>query len=432
MSFTLTRTFRRKPRKNGKTGSSFESTVSTPKRPALPASFFSPQIISFESKYATVMPLGEGSFGRVWKAVLKTDVSDEQAVIPFAVKEIKKLGLTEAQTRQLKLESSALAKLHHPNIIGFFERFEDQNFVHIVMEYVSGGTLANLIQRKQGCSESHAKKYIFQITSALEYCNRIGVVHRDIKPGNILVTGSLDSYPVVKLIDFGFSALVDLKIQAMETKKLNNWVGTLSYVSPEIVKRHIYNFKTDFWSLGVTMFEVLSGGVKPFDFDERKQGGKHEMMEKISEGCFGFEPVERWDTISMDAKDLILSLLTVEPDQRFGPRETLAHIWLQEAAELEYLQYLQTGTLTNSGKSSTASVRLSNSFKKLLQKNESDPASILKKLEHAANVVRFAKKLYSLKDEEVVGEDGGGGTKLRRTVQALETSQNFNQLDLSL
>lgn len=294
----------------------------------------------FEDGYLTEKPpLGKGGFGKVWKAFKKgtnsgsSSDSDTEIAIPFAVKEISKQNLSQSGLIGLKLEVEALKCLNHKNIIEFFEEYDEVDRVYIVMEYVTGGTLEEMLEKNIGFSEEYVKQYVYQITCALEHCKQKGVVHRDIKPGNILITGDVDDSPMVKLLDFGFSAIIDVKAENMEDKVLNKWCGTSFYASPEIVKRQTYNFKTDFWSLGVVIYELLSGGTKPFSFDVRERGSKTKMLKKIAANEWQFKPEHAWRSISEEAKELIENLLVLDVDERYGAKETLDHAWLTKELE---------------------------------------------------------------------------------------------------
>lgn len=288
--------------------------------------------LDFEDYFEVSPPMvGNGSYGSVWKCFKKTESWLETDVrIPFAAKIVDKSDLDEESKKSLQFEIEALTKLRHPNIISFYDRFEKAGVVTIVTEYIAGGTLKDWLQEGRFFSESTVRQYMFQLLSALDHCSEVGVVHRDIKPSNILVTVDINDQPLVKLIDFGFSAVVDLNEIPIEDHKFDSWMGTLEYASPELVNREPYNFKTDFWSLGVLMFELLSNGTKPFTYETTKRGSKKRMQERICRGEFKFEPKEEWRHVSSSAKDLLQKFLLVDVKSRFSSKEGLRHLWIAD------------------------------------------------------------------------------------------------------
>lgn len=269
--------------------------------------------------------IGEGSFGRIFKAYKKeeTDLSDENAV---AVKQLDKSKMKEKDFIQVEEEVNALEKLSHSYIIRFLSTYDTTDYYYIVMEFVVGSDLSNYLLDNGPMSEDHAKKCVYQIIAALSYCKKEGVVHRDIKPANVLITGDITEDPLIKLIDFGLCAIVDLKVQSTDEIHLNDWVGTLTYASPEILLQEEYNFKTDMWSLGVLTYEILAG-KKPFKYEKNKRYARKRFIKKIVNGKFSLGGKE-WKKVTMSAKRFIFSLMQVDVDNRMTPKEAKQHPWL--------------------------------------------------------------------------------------------------------
>lgn len=271
--------------------------------------------------------LGRGSFGSVYKAYKKNDRKENQTV--YAVKRLDKLEMDAEDLGLVEDEVDAMGKLRHPYIIRFKTKFESVEYFYIVMEYVTGGSLKEYIKEHDYMEESLAKNCVFQIASALDYCAQVGVIHRDIKPSNVLITGDIHSDPLIKLIDFGLSKIVNLKVHDVEAKVLDDWVGTISYSSPEIILERKYNYKTDIWSLGVLTFELISG-AKPFKKNKKARAARSKLISKIITGSFNFKaPI--WESISNNGKDFISSLLCVKMDDRISGKDVMLHPWLEES-----------------------------------------------------------------------------------------------------
>jgi NIMA (never in mitosis gene a)-related kinase len=143
-----------------------------------------------------------------------------------------------------KQEAEVLAKMKHPNIVSFIDSFEDESGnLCIIMEYCDGGDLHKKIysNKNDPYNEDQIIDWFFQITSALKHVHDNKTLHRDLKPMNIFMTGD----GVLKLGDFGLARVLENTMDMAKTR----W-GTLSYVSPELLKGLPYNNKSDVWALG--------------------------------------------------------------------------------------------------------------------------------------------------------------------------------------
>lgn len=158
-------------------------------------------------------------------------------------------------------EVEILTKLDHPNIVKYFETYIDNKYMYLVMEYVGGGELFEMItkQNNQVLSEEMAKTYIRKILSALQHIHAMNIVHRDIKPENIMLTKDGE----IKIIDFGLS-----KKQNKEGSMMRTIAGTPYYMAPEILSERPYTSKVDLWSVGVLLY-VFMCGYMPFNSDKR-------------------------------------------------------------------------------------------------------------------------------------------------------------------
>jgi len=243
-------------------------------------------------------PLGEGKFGRVYQAQEKA----HQRVV--ALKVLSKSQLSQFLAHnQLQREIEIHTHLVHPNVIRCFGYFYDASRVYLVLEYAEKGELYKFL-REAGCfPEEKAAKYITQLCDALSYCHSHGVVHRDVKPENLLLNYNGD----LKVSDFGWSVL------GPDTRR-RTLCGTLDYLPPEMLDGQDHNHMVDIWCIGVLLYEMLVGNP-PFE-----ALGYAATYSKIRQGTVSFP-----DSMSRDAKDLISSLLVKNPRERISLAEIRIH-----------------------------------------------------------------------------------------------------------
>jgi calcium-dependent protein kinase len=189
-----------------------------------------------------------------------------------------------------------LTKLDHPNIVKYYETYDDNKYMYLVMEYCDGGELFDKIasQKNQTFSEAEACVYMTKLFQAINHCHASNIVHRDIKPENIMIGKDKE----LKLIDFGLSKAKN------EKGKLHTIAGTPFYMAPEVLDGG-YSYKADIWSLGVLLYILLSGYL-PFQGD-----GRNEVFAKILGGQYHFNHKE-FAQVSEEGKDLIRKLLVVD------------------------------------------------------------------------------------------------------------------------
>ncbi len=207
--------------------------------------------------YRIVSPLGAGGMGEVY---LATDTRLNRHV---AIKILppSTTADTEAQRRMLR-EARLIATIEHPNVCTIFEIGEENERPYIVMQYVEGETLGQRMRRER-LSLAEAIDFGRQITSALAEAHKRGIVHRDIKPGNIMISSS----GVVKVLDFGLAkSFISDPYDATELviSRQNVVVGTTPYMSPEQLLGEPLDGRSDIFSLGVVLYEIAAG-KRPFD-----------------------------------------------------------------------------------------------------------------------------------------------------------------------
>ncbi|KAM3915072.1 NUAK family SNF1-like kinase 1 [Leptodactylus fuscus] len=257
---------------------------------------------SIKHRYQLLETLGRGTYGKVKKAM------DKSIGTLVAVKSIQKDKITDELDRvHLQREIEITALLKHEHIIQVFEVFESTDKIIIVMEYASNGELYDFINNKHQLPERDARRFFRQIVSAVHYCHKNGIVHRDIKLENILLDENLN----VKLADFGLSNLYH-KNQVLET-----YCGSPLYASPEIVKGLPYRGpEVDCWALGVLLYALIYGSM-PFDNSNYKI-----LADQIGSGQYRQPPH------LSGACGLIDWMLTVNPARRATIEDIANHWWV--------------------------------------------------------------------------------------------------------
>jgi serine/threonine protein kinase len=204
------------------------------------------------NRYTITARLGRGAMGTVYRA------TDTQSGRDVAVKVISsELAVDPDMLERFKREGKALSKLKHPNIVGFVDAFQHDEQYLIVMEYVSGGSLYELIKAGP-LSIEHGRQIALDLCDALIRAHRLNIIHRDLKPENVLI----DEDGTPKLADFGVARLSE----GTRMTRSGVQVGTPYYMSPEAWEGRTLDAQADIWSLGVVLFEMLAGQV-PFGGD---------------------------------------------------------------------------------------------------------------------------------------------------------------------
>ena len=251
--------------------------------------------------------IDKGGFGIV------LHVLDKQTNKEIAVKVINKIGKSHEYIEKKKKEIIILRKLNHPNIVKFYGFMETNNQLLIKMEYIKYGTLKHWINNRENITEEEASTIIRKILSAVEYLHNKQICHRDIKPGNIMISKKNDLNSI-KIIDFGLSN------QNFKNLVNNDYSGTYIYMAPELIEKKLYFISIDIWSIGILMFILLNKGKHPFYI---RGDNNKEIAEKIKKGKIKF-----YENISPMAKHLILKLLERNPCWRYTASQALKHPWI--------------------------------------------------------------------------------------------------------
>ncbi|XP_022852365.1 CDPK-related kinase 7-like [Olea europaea var. sylvestris] len=268
---------------------------------------------NFISHYELGEEMGKGHFGYTCAAKGKKGSLKGQDV---AVKVIPKSKMTTAiSVEDVRREVKILRALTgHENLVQFYDAYEDEDNVYVVMELCKGGELLDRILSRGGkYSEEDAKIIMVQILSVVAYCHFQGVVHRDLKPENFLFTSKDESSPL-KAIDFGLSDYLK------PDERLNDIVGSAYYVAPEVLHRS-YGAEADMWSIGVIAYILLCGS-RPFW--SRTESGIFRAVLK-ADPSFDEDP---WPSLSSDAVDFVKRLLNKDYRKRLTAVQALSHPWL--------------------------------------------------------------------------------------------------------
>jgi len=252
--------------------------------------------------------IGSGAFSTVHRA------NHRASQQYYAMKCVIRAKLTQEDDDALQDEVAILKQFDHVHIIKLYDFFVEPENYYLVLEEMSGGELFDRIVKKSFYTEGCARDLCRFLLEAMKYCHDHKVAHRDLKPENLLLQNSSDDSNI-KIADFGFAKRVK------EPKSLTTQCGTPGYVAPEILNGLPYDEKADMWSVGIILY-ILLGGYPPFADESQKQ-----LFRKIKAGSYEFDR-RYWCDVSSEAKNLISSLLTVNPDKRLSATESLQNVWI--------------------------------------------------------------------------------------------------------
>lgn len=285
-------------------------------------------------KYSTDI-IGKGTFSVVYKGYHKETLEN------VAIKKIIFGNATTVNSKIAQQEKSIMEKLLHPNIVKFIEATLDaENNIHYVFEYCECGTLAHFLNGKP-LKEKYALGYMKQLANALHYLVENQIIHRDLKPQNILLT---NNYKTLKLADFGFAKYLRTETNTnstgfgkpysisskshVETDSVEQLCETICgspiYMSPEIIKSCCYNNKSDLWSVGIILYEMITG-TTPY-----KAYNHIDLLHKIETQPISI-PLALMN--SAECKDLIYCLLQKRPENRIDWNAFFEHKWFSGKME---------------------------------------------------------------------------------------------------
>ncbi len=281
-------------------------------------------------RYSILGELGRGGFGVVYKA-RDPKINRVVAIKTIPTQELRSFAGGQQLYERLSREAQSAGALNHPGIVTVYELAEEETVTYIVMEFVPGRSLRDVMGADPSIDTSQKLALVRQIAEALDFAHQNGIIHRDIKPANILVTDA----GVAKIADFGVAKIVSQNTMSATGAA----VGTPSYMSPEQILAKNVDGRSDQFSLAVIAYELLTG-KQPFSSDSLP-GLIHQIL--------SVEPPDP-ETVSAEVpkpgSDVLLRGLSKQPDQRFSScaefAEALIAAVIRKAAPAPLPQALPT------------------------------------------------------------------------------------------
>ena len=256
-------------------------------------------------RYLIIRTIGEGGMANVYLAhdtILDRDV---------AIKVLRgDLADDEKFVRRFQREAISASSLSHPNIVEMYDVGEDNGAYYIVMEYVPGRTLKSLIKRRGALTIPEVLDIMLQLTSGIAHAHASYIIHRDIKPQNVMI---LDD-GMVKITDFGIA----MALNSNELTQTNSVMGSVHYLPPEQANGSGSTIKSDIYSLGIMMYELLTGKL-PFKGENAVEIAIKQMKEPIPSVC------KKNPEIPQSVENIILRACAKNPKNRYNNVNEMAH-----------------------------------------------------------------------------------------------------------
>ncbi len=257
-------------------------------------------IVLWQNYYIYKKVIGSGSYSKVYRAI---DSTTNEYV---AIKKINKDSISKNLIDRFLKEIEILKSINHPNVITFKNSVITDKYIFIITELCDGGSVKDLIQK--GLTENEVQSIIHQLVKAMNYLDSINILHRDIKPDNLLLTKN----NILKIIDFGFSYQ-----NKMSNDMYKTICGTPMYMSPELLSGKPYSKKSDLWSLGIIAYEL---------FHCKNPYGKPRNIQELIYAINTYKILYR-DDISNHFLDFLKNLLIIDPNDRLDYDNLLNHVW---------------------------------------------------------------------------------------------------------
>lgn len=250
-----------------------------------------------DGRYEIKELIGVGGMAHVYKSY---DINDNKTV---AIKILKDEFLTSPEfLRRFRNESKAIAVLSHPNIVKVFDVNFGDKIQYIVMEYIDGITLKEFIGTQSNLSWKESLHFIVQVLRALQHAHDKGIFHRDVKPQNIMLIND----GTIKVMDFGIARFARDDARTITDKAL----GSVHYISPEQAKGEVIDEKTDIYSVGVILFEMITGRL-PFDADNAVSVALMQMQNEP------IKPTKINSSIPLGLEEITIRAMQKDPSMRY-------------------------------------------------------------------------------------------------------------------
>lgn len=279
-------------------------------------------------RYTIISSLGEGGMADVYLG--QDTILNRQVAIKILRGELSKDPITLLRFQR---EAGAVSKLHHPNVVEVYDVGEYNSRHYIVMEYVKGRTLKQLISQRGALHQEEAVDIMIQLTSAVQHAHEHHIIHRDIKPQNVLVKDD----GTIKITDFGIALAHD----AIQLTQADAVLGSAHYLAPETTRGESINHQVDIYALGIVFYELLRGSV-PFKGDNPVQIAMKHLREDIP-SIRDFHPM-----IAQSVENIIIKASAKDRKQRYQSAKEMLYdlehcldVQNQNVAKIEIIQPLQ-------------------------------------------------------------------------------------------
>ncbi|XP_076328626.1 serine/threonine-protein kinase BRSK2-like isoform X3 [Tachypleus tridentatus] len=244
-----------------------------------------------------------------------------------AVKIVNREKLSESVSRKVEREIAIMKMIEHPHVLKLYDVYENKKYLYLVLEHVSGGELFDYLLKKRRLPAKEARKFLWQIISALDFCHKHCICHRDLKPENLL----LDDQNNIRIADFGMACL------QVEGTMLETSCGSPHYASPEVIRGEKYDGRrADVWSCGVITFAMIVGSL-PFDDKNLRI-----LLEKVKRGVFHIP-----EFVPHECQELLKGMIEVDPEKRMTLSEVMKHPWINGGSRtLSKPEYPITDTIS--------------------------------------------------------------------------------------
>jgi len=262
--------------------------------------------------------IGEGTFGKVFKGLNETTGE------LLAIKQFFLADGSKKEVDELQREINVMWELNHENIVRYRGTTKTDKYLYIILEYVTGGSIANMLTQFGSFSENLIRRFSFQILRGVDYLHDKGIIHRDIKGANILVTDT----GVAKLADFGCSKRLAGLCTASLEESMYALKGSVPWMAPEVIKQAGYGRSSDIWSFGATVIEMATG--KPPWSEYR------DNLAALFHVATSTKPPTLPSQLSSPCAEFITSCMMIDPDKRSTARDLLRQ---SEFLKTEIIKY---------------------------------------------------------------------------------------------